>query len=433
MPSVPREKYPEMNWRAADKVATWKLFKRRMQVIFVADQIPEERQWALILVAGGDEAYNRWDTLEETVQDCEKVDQVWDAFEKSFKQSTSFWHFRDTYLADFRQDESETMADLDLCIKQTVRGCQWKKEHEEEQMIDLLYHATIYYEIRKFVQESEPDALTYEMVIEKAKAHERNILEYKDHQASHGGANSAPSYNNPLLSAHALSKRWPSGRGNNGQHCGKCGKSHEWGNWPAYGKTCNKCQGINHFKAVCRSKVTAKTAQSPHRSKKPQPSRHGSTGSYSSQGKGGGNREHQKKTPKKPPKQKAYAVTFKNSVLSEVTTTSGGKDKVTKKYHPIRFYVMNTDVPRILISHAASYWLGLVKVLCDNKAPRIKRQVASIDKKSDFKAKSGHFRTSTQNMASSSQKKQTTPKTVTSGKAHVPSPRMHSLQDAKIQ
>ena len=85
-------------------------------------------------------------------------------------------------------------------------------------MIDLLYHATIYYEIRKFVQESEPAALMYELVIEKAKAHERNVLEYKDHQASHGGANSVPSYNNPLLSAHALSKRWPSGRGNNGQH-----------------------------------------------------------------------------------------------------------------------------------------------------------------------------------------------------------------------
>ena len=109
------------------------------------------------------------------------------------------------------------------------------------------------------------------------------------------------------------------------------------------------------------------------------------------------------------------------------------KDKVTKKYHPIRFYMMNTDMPRILISHAASYWLGLVKVLCDNKAPRIKRQVASIDKKSDFRAKSGHFRTSTPNMASSSQKKQMTPKTVTSGKVHVPSPRMHNFEDAKIQ
>ena len=440
-------------------------------------------------------------------------------------------------------------------------------------MIDLLYHATIYYVIRKFVQESDPTTLTYEMVIEKAKAHERNILEYKDHQASHGGANSAPSYNNPLLSAHALSKRRPSGRGNNGQRCGKCGKSHEWGNCPAYGKTCDRCKGINHFKAVCHSKVAAKTAQSPHRSKKSQPPRRGSTGSYNGQGKGGGNCQHQKKkTPKKPPKQNAYAVTMKNSVPSEVTTTSGGerekqgnvssktvltgpeeegtynrfscfavhskmsqstnakgkpmeglytdtdpddrseiitdvtirmpgkagtmmmevkvdpgaqpsciplhkfktlfphlcrdglpneglldnthnefqsynggdmtcyghllidvKDKVTKKYHPIRFYVMNTDVPRILISHAASYWLGLVRVLCDNKAPRIKRQVASIDKKSDFQAKSGHFRTSTSNTVSSSQKKQTTPKMVTSGKANIPSPRMHSFEDTKLQ
>ena len=109
------------------------------------------------------------------------------------------------------------------------------------------------------------------------------------------------------------------------------------------------------------------------------------------------------------------------------------KDKVTMKYHPIRFYVMNTDVSRILISHAASYWLGLVKVLCDNKAPRIKRQVASIDKKSDFRVKSSPFRTSTSNTGSSSQKKQMTPQTVTSGKVHVPSPRMHSFEDAKIQ
>ena len=51
-----------------------------MNVIFVADQTPEERQWALILVAGGDEAYNHWDTLENTVEDRKKVDQVWNAF-----------------------------------------------------------------------------------------------------------------------------------------------------------------------------------------------------------------------------------------------------------------------------------------------------------------------------------------------------------------
>ena len=109
------------------------------------------------------------------------------------------------------------------------------------------------------------------------------------------------------------------------------------------------------------------------------------------------------------------------------------KDKFTKKYHPIRFYVMNTDVPRILISHAASFWLGLVKVLCDNKAPRIKRQVASIDKKSDFRAKDGPKMTSMQCLGSSSQKREFSSKTVTTGKVPVPSPRMHNFENAKIQ
>ena len=150
-------------------------------------------------------------------------------------------------------------------------------------MINLLYHATIYYEIRKYIQESEPAALKYEMVIEKAKAHEHNVLEYKDHQASHGGANRAPSYNNPLLTAHALTKRRPSGWNT----CHHCGKSHERGNCPTYGKTCGKCKGINHFKAICHCKVTtAKTAPSPHSKKSQLPQRHGSTWSNNGHGKG---------------------------------------------------------------------------------------------------------------------------------------------------
>ena len=426
-------------------------------------------------------------------------------------------------------------------------------------MIDLLYHATIYYEIRKYIQEADPNSLKYEAIVEKAKAHERNCLEYKDHQASHGGANSVPLYNNPLLSAHAINKHRPSGW-NQSHQCGKCGKSHERGNCPAYGKTCNKCKGPNHFKAMCRSKVPDRTAKSPYKKPQHQQARRAS---MSSNGKGGGKQFFKKKTPKKhPPKQKAYAVTFKpkmvlketssgknagnvsnpvlsgkvpdeegmynrfscfavhskmaqstnakskpseglytdtdpdcrSEIITDVTIRVPGKpgtmmmevkvdpgaqpsciplhifktlfphlcrvgllkpglldntqsefqsyngrdmtcyrDKILKKYHPIRFYVMNTDVPRILISHAASYWLGLVKVLCDNKAPWIKRQVASIDKKSNFRAKDGPKMTSTQCLGSSSQKRESSSKTVTSGKVPVPSPRMHNFENAKIQ
>ncbi|MCG8621906.1 MAG: hypothetical protein MJE68_07915, partial [Proteobacteria bacterium] len=53
-----------------------------------------------------------------------------------------------------------------------------------------------------------------------------------------------------------------------------------------------------------------------------------------------------------------------------------------KKFHPVRYYVVEREEARILISHATATWLGLVKVLCNNKAPKIKRQVASLKTKS---------------------------------------------------
>ena len=53
MPSVPKEKYPEMDWWAPDKVAAWKVFKHHLNMIFMADQVLLERQYAFILVVGG--------------------------------------------------------------------------------------------------------------------------------------------------------------------------------------------------------------------------------------------------------------------------------------------------------------------------------------------------------------------------------------------
>ena len=43
--------------------------------------------------------------------------------------------------------------------------------------------------------------------------------------------------------------------------------------------------------------------------------------------------------------------------------------------------MVTREEARILISHATATWLGLMKVLCPNKIPRIKRQVASVSKK----------------------------------------------------
>ena len=66
------------------------------------------------------------------------------------------------------------------------------------------------------------------------------------------------------------------------------------------------------------------------------------------------------------------------------------RDIRDNKFHPVRYYVVTREEARILISHATATWLGLVKVLCSNKAPRIKRQVASVSKKANEPPKSSN-------------------------------------------
>ena len=168
--AVPREKYLEMDWRAADSCCLEGLQALHKGDLCGWPGTSRETVWP----DGG-----RWwgiQPLEHSWRDSERPQGSRPGM-GCFEWSISFWHFRDAYLADFRQDPTESTVDLDLHIKQTIRWCQWKKETEEEQMIDLLYHATIYYEICKYIQESEPNMLKYKMVIEKAKVHERNYLE----------------------------------------------------------------------------------------------------------------------------------------------------------------------------------------------------------------------------------------------------------------
>ena len=67
------------------KVAAWRVFKHCIKVIFMADQVPKERQYALILAVGGDEAFNYWNTLKDKVTDTKDPEQVWNAFKQSFE------------------------------------------------------------------------------------------------------------------------------------------------------------------------------------------------------------------------------------------------------------------------------------------------------------------------------------------------------------
>ena len=479
-------------------------------------------------------------TLKEQLTAEEQLDleQVFKVFANSFEKSSSHWQARDEYLSDIKQGKQQTTAELDIYIKDLVRRYQFKQQEQEACKIDILYHATAHFEVRKFVHNAKPAELTYDKMIEVAKAHGRTCHEYQQHKQAHAGPVS--NYQNPLIQTNALTKSFQRKK-----VCSKCGSSHNHGECSAHGQTCHNCGRKNHWTQMCRSRRSSSSSctPSPHKQQNRQRRPSGNKQRQGGGGKGSGDKFFKKDTPGKkkganktfkasllqvvmggndvsigetgisepahPPKEKyllsgpphppevkyslvnetgeassnafaCYALGNGNGELNDncnkkykvyTDTDSDGKTEIItdinckyngkffamevkvdpgsernciplshfrqlfpqlcrsdglpkrtaleltlaqfeaynsgvmrahgwivvstqnisdNKFHPVRYYVVEREEARILISHATVTWLGLVKVLCTNKAPKCKRQVASVTKKpvknnSDFR------------------------------------------------
>ena len=171
------------------------------------------------------------------------ADTVFKAFANSFEKSSSHWQAKDEYLSDVKEAKHQTMAKLDIYIKDLIRRCHVPQEEQETCKIDLLYHATAHFEVRKFVNNAKPEELKYDRMIEVAKAHERACQEYQIHKQAHSMA--PPSnHSNPLLQTSALSKSIHKGPPK--KLYGKCRCIHNHSECPAHGTTCSICGEKNH-------------------------------------------------------------------------------------------------------------------------------------------------------------------------------------------
>ena len=227
-------------------------------------------------------------------------DTMFKAFANSFEKSSSHWQARDEYLSDIKQSKHETMAELDIYIKDLIRRCQFPQEDQESRKIDLLYHATAHFAVRKFVHNAKPEDLKYDCMIEVAKAHERTCQEYQIYKQAHYGAPPSNSYFNPLMQANALLKSFQKGPPK--KTCGKCGCSHSHGECPAHGTTCSKCGHMNHWAQQCRSsgRRNSSTGCSPSLGRPQNRQRQfGSNKPNKGRGCGGGG-DKQISTPKRP-------------------------------------------------------------------------------------------------------------------------------------
>ena len=214
-----------------------------------------------------------------SAEDCKSSDKVFDSFAYSFEKSSSYWQAREEYLSDIKQNKQQTTAELDIYIKDLVRRCQFNRGEVEARKIDIHYHATVHFEVRKFVHNAKPEELTYNKMIEVAKAHECTCHEYQQHKQAHSAPVSG--YQNPLIQTNALAKSFQKKR-----PCGRCGRIHKQGDCPAHGKVCHSCGRKNHWTEMCQTRINSSTGctPSPHR---PQRRPSGSK-PFKQQGGGGG-------------------------------------------------------------------------------------------------------------------------------------------------
>ena len=170
---IPPDMLPRMDWHAEDKSAAWEHFTTRMRLYYTVTHTPKEVQVDTILFFVGTEATDRWKTLKEqmSAEDQALSDKVFEAFTNSFEKSSSYWQAREEYLGDIKQSKQQMTAELDIYIKDLVRRCQFNRTEVEACKIDLFYHATVHFEVRKFVHNAKPEEITYDKMIEVAKAH----------------------------------------------------------------------------------------------------------------------------------------------------------------------------------------------------------------------------------------------------------------------
>ena len=263
--------------------------------------LPKKTRWYTHILFFGGKASERWTTLKDQLSEENQMDadEVFKAFANSFEKSSSHWQAKDEYLSDTKQGKWQTTAELDIYIKDLARMYQFQQAEQELHKIELLYHVTAHFEVRKFVHNAKPKKLTYDKMIEVTKAHERTCHEYQMHKQAYSMASPVNTPNlcfKQVLCWSLFRKALPRSPVANVD-------THNHSECPSFRTTCSGC-GKNHWVQQCRSSGRRHSSlgctPSPRRPQQQGQRRQSGNKFNKGRGHGGGGSQFNKKTtPKK--------------------------------------------------------------------------------------------------------------------------------------
>ena len=262
-------KLPGFNWKANNMRMEFNIFWQTLKFMLEGMEIPEEKWYLYILQQLGREGMEqRTTSIKATVNKADPL-AIINAFKKGYELEETYWTYRSLYLSSEKQGRGELAATLATRVEDLVSMCKWPDNQKEQRHIDLFYHLSEVFDVRRFVQietSREGGNLTWEKLVEEAKHQEHVGKEYAKFRRENSGSGT-PSYGDPALATDAVSRGYnkpqqrswtPSGGkgGKSQKQCDRCGRCNgctgEKGTCPAWGKECGICKGKNHYRAVCR-------------------------------------------------------------------------------------------------------------------------------------------------------------------------------------
>ncbi len=236
---------PPLKLAIDSQIATnWILWKQQFEIYSIASGLQQKSkivQSNTLLHCLGQDALVIYNTLDFGDQDKEDPKIVLKLFDAYFLPKKNVTLERHIFLSRYQQP-GETFDTFLTDLRSKIRSCNYADLADgilKDQIVIGITDNSVRDRLLRTSQEGED--LTLNKAIDICRAAEQTV--------THSGTLSGDSQRNQArnIGVDAIRTRTR-------QECSRCGTVHAPRACPAYGKTCHKCGGQNHFQKKCRSK-----------------------------------------------------------------------------------------------------------------------------------------------------------------------------------
>ena len=242
------------NWRRW--IQRWRLYI----VASGADKKPEATQCAIFLHTIGQDAIDVYNTFTFTEAETDKIDPLIQKFEQhcAWKKNLTFERYKfNTCIQDGRPFDAFL---VDLVNKsKTCEFGELKNSLIKDRIVCGIDNSELRERLLRDTKLTMEKAIEFMRAAETSKTHAKSLNESQlEASVINKSHNSVKKPNQTNTTSTTKQKNGRSDQKHPSKPCKRCGTKHEINKCPAYGKTCHKCNGKNHFANVCFTKTFSK-------------------------------------------------------------------------------------------------------------------------------------------------------------------------------